>query len=176
MSPLSIFSGTGSRGLAAGALLAAGACKPPPVPTYPDEPPADAAPAGPSLFRDVTADSGVEAGYGNGEEAGYYTILESVGGGIGLLDHDGDDGLNIFVAGGTFKGQEIRRRPCRPLKNLGGLKFQDVTPEAGLDRPLFYTHSCAVPDHDRDGWLDLLVTGWVASWPDGTSATWSAPG
>jgi hypothetical protein len=119
-------------------------------------------PAGPFFFRDVTADSGVRAGYHNGEEAGYYTILESLGGGIGLLDYDGDGLLDLFVpGGGSFEGQAIRGRPGRLFRNLGGFKFRDVTAAAGLDQAPFYTHGCAVADYDRDGWPDLLVTGYA---------------
>ena len=36
-----------------------------------------------------------------------------------------------------------------------------MTKEVGLDGfPWFYTHGVAVADYDRDGWPDLLVTGW----------------
>jgi hypothetical protein len=121
----------------------------------------EAVAAGPYLFRDVTADSGVQATYHNGEEAGYFAILETLGGGVGLLDYDGDGLLDLFVTGGGFfDGQEIRGHPCKLFKNLGGFRFKDVTREAGLDRPLFYNHGCAVADYDRDGWPDLLVTGY----------------
>jgi hypothetical protein len=146
----------------AGVLLAPGACHTSrPTSPAPGEPQAEAAPAGPDLFRDVTAGSGFEAAYRNGEEAGYYTILESLGGGVGLLDHDGDGLLDVFVpGGGYFEGQEVRGRPCKLFKNLGGFQFKDVTREAGLDGINFYTHGVAVADYDRDGWPDLLVTGW----------------
>jgi hypothetical protein len=111
-------------------------------------------------FRDLTAESGVDAMYRNGEEAGRYAILETLGGGVALLDYDGDGLLDIFITGGGFFDRdEIRGRPCKLFKNLGGFRFKDVTAEAGLDKPLFYTHGCAVADYDRDGWPDLLVTG-----------------
>jgi hypothetical protein len=118
-------------------------------------------PPGPGWFRDVTADSGVDFTYRNGEEANQYTILESLGGGVALIDYDGDGRLDLFfTGGGYFDGQQIKGHPCRLYKNLGGWKFRDVTGEAGLNGIDFYTHGCAVADYDRDGRPDLLVTGY----------------
>ena len=128
---------------------------------------------GPPWLREVTADSGVHFICRNGEEAGHLTILESLGGGVALFDYDGDGLLDIFVTGGgTFdkaRGdypadpaaytEAVRKappalvgQPCKLYKNLGNFKFQDVTREAGLERPWFYTHGCAVADYDCDGW------------------------
>jgi hypothetical protein len=112
----------------------------------------------------MTPQSGVAATYHNGAEADHYAILESLGGGVALLDYDGDGLLDIFIpGGGTFDGpdkQTIGGLPGKLYHNLGGWKFEDVTAKVGLDKPLFYTHGCAVADYDRDGWPDLLVTGW----------------
>src|SRR5262249_42399884 len=116
------------------------------------------------LFRDVTPGSGVEHTYRNGEEAGHYSLLETLGGGVALIDYDGDGLLDIFLPGGGYYDgpdkKQIQGYPSKLYKNLGGWKFKDVTAEVGLDRPLFYTHGCAVADYDNDGWPDLLLTGW----------------
>jgi hypothetical protein len=118
------------------------------------------------LFRDITRESGIDVTYHNGQEANHYAILESLGGGVGLIDFDRDGLLDVFVpAGGFYDGpgdqtDQIKGHPCRFYKNLGHGKFKDITKEVGLDQPLFYTHGCAVADYDRDGWPDLLVTGW----------------
>jgi RNA polymerase sigma factor (sigma-70 family) len=118
----------------------------------------------PDLYGDMTARSGVTFTYRNGQEAGHYAILESLGGGVALFDYDGDGLLDIFLTGGGyFAGKdkkEIKGHPCKLYKNLGNWKFRDVTKEVGLDRIAFYSHGCAVADYDRDGWPDLLVTGY----------------
>jgi hypothetical protein len=127
-------------------------------------------PAGPPLFEEITAASGIAFTYRNGEEtANHLAILESLGGGVALLDYDGDGLLDVFLTGGGGyggrDGKDIVGRPCKLYRNLGGGKFQDVTTAVGLDRlaggtPWFYSHGCAVADYDRDGWPDLLVTGY----------------
>jgi hypothetical protein len=126
----------------------------------------------PDLFEEVAQPGGIEHTYQNGQEftlangkkGSHFAILESLGGGVALIDYDGDGLLDIFVTGGGyFAGKdhkEIKGYPNRLYKNLGNWKFKDVTREVGLDQPLFYSHGCAVADYDRDGWPDLLVTGW----------------
>ncbi len=147
-------------------LLAVGACQKAASPADEDDPGTEAKPARPAaeLFRDVTAASGVDFTYHNGQEAGHYAILETLGGGVALLDYDGDGLLDIFVTGGGSYGgpdkKQIKGHAGRLYKNLGNFKFKDVTREAGLDQPLCYSHGCAVADYDRDGWPDLLVTGY----------------
>jgi len=120
--------------------------------------------AGPPLFRDVTADSGVSHTYRNGEEADHYAILESLGGGLAVLDFDGDGLLDLFLpGGGHYEGpdkKQIKGNPCKLYRNRGNFRFEDVTAKLGLDKIAFYTHGAAVADYDNDGWPDLLVTGW----------------
>jgi hypothetical protein len=116
------------------------------------------------LFRDMTAQAGISFSYRSEMDSEHFAILDMMGGGVALLDYDGDGLLDVFVTGGGHYGgpdrQQIEGNGNRLYKNLGGWKFRDVTQEVGLDQPCFYSHGCAVADYDRDGWPDLLVTGW----------------
>src|SRR5713101_7225954 len=127
-------------------------------------PAAETAPSPKPIFTDRTADTGINFSYHNGQEAGNLAILESLGGGVALIDFDGDGLLDIFVTGGGYYDgpdkKQIKGHPCKLYKNLGNWQFKDVTAEVGLDIDWFYTHGCAVADYDNDGWPDLLVTGW----------------
>jgi hypothetical protein len=143
--------------------------------------PADLAGMADGLFRDVTDDSGVSFVYRNGEEADRYSILEVMGGGCAVLDYDGDGLLDLFFpGGGWFDGpdkKQIKGHPPKLYRNVGGCRFEDATAAAGLTaladgQPWFYSHGAAACDYDRDGWPDLLMTGYGrhALWhnePDG---------
>jgi hypothetical protein len=150
-----------AAGLAAtlAAVLACTRSSPQPA----EEPPPTA--AGPGFFEDVTAATGIDFTYRNGEDAGHFAILESLGGGVGLIDYDRDGRLDIFLTGGGyFDGPDkktIKGHPHRLYRNEGNWKFRDVTAEAGLpaEGP-FYSYGVAVGDYDNDGWPDLLVTGY----------------
>jgi enediyne biosynthesis protein E4 len=171
--------------LVVGLLLLLNSCKDKTIPIPPDEP------KGNPWFEDKTAESGINHPYTNGQDVpaltvdgkpmltkdtkepildkdgkpiGHLAILESLGGGAGLIDFDRDGRLDVFLpGGGTYVGDNHRTivgKPCKMYRNLGHFKFQDVTKEVGLDKIDFYTHGVAVADYNRDGWPDLLVTGW----------------
>ncbi|HTU93856.1 MAG TPA: CRTAC1 family protein, partial [Gemmataceae bacterium] len=147
----------------AGMLLYASGCRW--SPNNPPEPAGETQEStGPPLFREVTAESGVNFTYRNGEEADHYAILESLGGGLAVLDFDGDGLLDLFIpGGGHYEGpdkHQIKGNPCRLYRNLGNFRFEDVTAKMGLDKIDFFTHGAAAADYDNDGWPDLLVTGW----------------
>jgi enediyne biosynthesis protein E4 len=156
--------------LAAGLVGLAAGCSPKPTPTTAPAPPApDPDLQGPDLFEDLTRTCGIDFAYRNGEDDGHLAILESLGGGVALIDYDRDGLLDVYIPGGGYYDgpdkHEIKGHPGRLYRNLGDFKFKDVTKEAGLDAlaggaPWFYTHAATVFDYDRDGWPDLLVTGW----------------
>src|SRR5262245_23234429 len=116
---------------------------------------------GPAWFEDVTATAGIQVTYRNGEEANNMAIIESLGGGVAAFDYDGDGRIDLyFTGGGYYEGKKVLGHPGKLYRNLGNWKFQDVTKEVGLDTAVQYSHGVAVGDVDRDGFPDLLVTGY----------------
>lgn len=126
------------------------------------DPDPDGGPDSLMRFKDVTGGAGVEFTYRNGEEAGHFSILESLGGGAALFDADGDDDLDVFLpGGGAFgPGEEVLGLDCALFQNLGDWRFRDATGGARAARSTHYSHGAAAADYDNDGFTDVLVTGY----------------
>jgi hypothetical protein len=121
------------------------------------------APRDDDWFEDLTDKTGIRFAYQDGSNAGFYTLLESVGGGAALFDYDLDGDMDLFVTGGgDFEGPPINIKGASSalFRNDGDWKFTDVTKDAGLDASDLYTHGVTVGDFDRDGFPDLVVTGY----------------
>ena len=99
--------------------------------------------------------------YDNGESARQLSILESLGGGVGVVDFNRDGMQDFcFPGGGTLTGDQVRGLPSRLLRQQQGDQFADVTTAAHLDLAQHYSHACYVADYDQDGFDDLLITGY----------------
>ena len=115
------------------------------------------------VFRlvDATAQWGVDFTYKNGYEQQQYTILESLGGGIGVLDYDRDGRLDLYCpGGGTFADRKTIGLTSQLFRNLDGKHMVASGALAGCTRALHYSHGASVADYDGDGFPDVLVTGY----------------
>jgi enediyne biosynthesis protein E4 len=150
--------------LSAGCRREQGAPAGPPK-AAPDDKPATALaapPGGTADFVERAAALGIEATYRNGGEADQFTILESLGGGVGWFDFDRDGWLDLVATGGgtITADEQITGLPCQLFRSRDGRAFRPVATEAGIVDHALYSHGVAVGDHDNDGFQDLIVTGY----------------
>jgi hypothetical protein len=92
-------------------------------------------------------------------ESGAAWPVETTGGGVGLLDYDGDGDLDLFFAQGVPLPVGSAARPPADvlLRNDGGGRFSDVSAAAGLTSR-GYGQGVEVADYDGDGDTDVYVT------------------
>lgn len=111
-----------------------------------------------AVFRDVAREAGITFQHHAAPAKKF--IMESMSGGVALLDFDGDgltdiyftDALTVDTAGDPDSARSALYR------NLGGWKFADVTEHARVAHPGWAMGVCAA-DVDADGREDLYVTG-----------------
>jgi len=114
-------------------------------------------------FADEAGNAGLSFIHDNGYASSYLAPPETMCGGVGLLDYDGDGWLDIYaVQGGPFPPSEaIQSAGDRLFRNRGDGTFEDVSDRAGISSfPRGYGHGVTVGDYDNDGRPDLFVTRW----------------
>jgi tetratricopeptide (TPR) repeat protein len=113
-------------------------------------------------FRDDAASAGLRFVFDNGQSS-LRQVPETMAGGVGVLDYDGDGWFDLYVVqGGAFPPDPSRPSTGdRLFRNRGDGTFEDVAERSGIARMnRGYSHGIAVGDFDNDGRPDLFVTRW----------------
>lgn len=113
-------------------------------------------------YRDVAVEAGLTAVSISGAERNKQYIVETTGTGVAILDYDKDGLQDIFFVNGSRFEPDAPKSTHRLYRNLGKLKFEDVTEKAGIVHTGWGQGVCA-GDADDDGWTDLFVTHWGAN-------------
>jgi enediyne biosynthesis protein E4 len=108
-------------------------------------------------LEDITQKAGIRFQHFYDPEKRY--IVESMSGGVLLLDYDRDGWLDIYFTNapsvaGALKGEKARGALYH--NNHDGT-FTDVTEKAGIATP-GYANGGAVADYNNDGWPDIYIT------------------
>jgi hypothetical protein len=108
-------------------------------------------------FRDIASEAGIGFRHHSAPEKKF--IIESMSGGVALLDYDNDGLLDIYLTDSltvdTAKDPTGARSAL--YRNLGQGKFEDVTDRAGVAHRGWAMGACTA-DADGDGWDDVYVT------------------
>ena len=111
-------------------------------------------------FEDIAPRAGLDFVLRN-DAAGRKYQVETMVGGVGIIDFDNDGWMDIFVANGASLPSLEKTQPRfynRLYRNQGDETFADVTQAAGVSGR-GYSMGVAVGDYDNDGWEDLYVVG-----------------
>ena len=113
------------------------------------------------LFNDITTDLGLIQRYDNGESADERSILETLGGGVAVLDFDRDGYDDLFFPGG---GQLLDKKVTGIQGDLwwnrDSKELRKITSQARVGDVLGYSHGAITCDWNSDGFPDLSVTGY----------------
>jgi enediyne biosynthesis protein E4 len=115
-------------------------------------------------FEDIARKAGLTVSHISSPDKKY--IVESMSGGVGLIDCDNDGKLDIItVNGSTVERYRDGGDPMITLyhqdsdSTVDNVKFTNITKAAGLTRK-GWGMGVAVADYDNDGLQDIYVTGY----------------
>ncbi|WP_435015348.1 FG-GAP-like repeat-containing protein [Tundrisphaera sp. TA3] len=110
-------------------------------------------------FEEVAEARGLRFRHDSGARGDLF-IGDTMGGGVGLIDYDGDGWLDVYFVNGCRRPVDRAAPPApnRLFRNIGQGRFEDVTERAGVGGKGDGT-GCTVGDYDNDGHDDLFVTG-----------------
>ena len=110
-------------------------------------------------YRDIAAEAGLRGVAVSGSPTAKNYIVESTGTGTAVFDFDRDGLLDILLVGADQFDAEGAAPRHYLYRNLGGLRFADVTEEAGI-RHTGWAQGVCVGDVDEDGFEDLYIPHW----------------
>jgi hypothetical protein len=108
-------------------------------------------------FVDVTTKTGIRFQHTFDKDKRY--IVESMSGGVLLLDYDRDGWLDIYFTNSPTVAMALKGEKARSAlyhNNHDGT-FTNVTDKAGVPTPCFAMGG-AVADYNNDGWPDMYIT------------------
>jgi hypothetical protein len=133
-------------------------------------PPGPQAPS-PVAFTDITAQTKIDFKHAASITSQKY-LLESMGGGVAVLDYDSDGRLDLYFTNGALLGDPAQKNSSpdkrdpkywnRLYRQKPDGTFEDVTERAGV-RGAGYSMGAAAADYDADGRTDLYVTAYGAN-------------
>jgi hypothetical protein len=105
----------------------------------------------------ITASTGIHFNHLSTPEQRY--IVESMSGGVALIDYDGDGYPDIYFTNAPSVDMSLAGKKAKSAlyhNNHNGT-FTDVTDKSGVGFPC-WAMGAVVGDYNNDGWPDLLVT------------------
>lgn len=114
-------------------------------------------------FVDVTAAAGIKWNLKVLAPGAKY-LIETMGGGGGFIDYNGDGLLDIYLVCYSQTPQPDGASKLKDVlyRNNGDGTFRDVTDSAGIANSM-QGMGLAVGDYNNDGWPDMYITGYGAS-------------